>query len=343
MGSFATGNVSGAEILGGLVGRLDSNTQVPTISQSYARGDVSAPSGLRWNIGGLVGLILRGNVVFSYSTGNSSGGARVGGFIGETDPVEYEGLSGVSIGNSYSSGTATGIEYFGPFIGIERTPTVVTDSGVKTSGELQVASTFLGWSISPFWDGGTTWAICSAYNNGYPYLVSTVAANPSGCVLTPVPDPTPAPAPAPTPEPTPAVSPTPEPTPILIVDPPASPVFQEDVRPLAPGVEAITGAIIAVTVPIRANAPAGPTAGDAPRVAAKTGEIIRVSIDGLAASSEVSVAIRINGRWVRLATANTGVKGRTTLPAFETTVPGDYLMRIKGKGTGTRFVMVNVS
>lgn len=153
------------------------------------------------------------------------------------------------------------------------------------------------------------------------------------------------PAPAPTPEPTPIVSPIPAPTttPTVTLETPTAPVFQENVRPLAPGISAITGDVIAVTVPIRSSAPASTKATNAPRVAAKTGEIIRVTIDGLEASSEVSVAIRINGRWVRLGTANTGVKGRTTLPAFETTVPSAYLMRIKGNGTGTRFVMVNVS
>jgi hypothetical protein len=153
------------------------------------------------------------------------------------------------------------------------------------------------------------------------------------------------PAPAPTPEPTPTASPKPAPTttPTVIVETPTAPAFQENVRPLAPGFSAITGDVIAVTVPIRSSAPASTRARNAPKVAAKTGEIIRVSIDGLEALSELSVAIRINGRWVRLGTANTGVNGRTTLPAFETTVPSIYLMRIKGNGTGTRFVMVNVS
>lgn len=153
------------------------------------------------------------------------------------------------------------------------------------------------------------------------------------------------PAPAPTPEPTPTVSPIPASTttPTVTLETPTAPVFQQNVRPLAPGFSAITGDVIAVTVPIRSSAPASTKARNAPKVAAKTGEIIRVSIDGLEASSEFSVAIRINGRWVRLGTANTGVKGRTTLPAFETTVPSAYLMWIKGNGTGTRFVMVNVS
>jgi len=223
----------------------------------------------------------------------------------------------------------------------------VADSGAKTSTELQNTSTFISWSISPYWDGGTTWAICSTYNDGYPYLVGTVSANPSGCALTPVPDPTPAPTPTPTPapspEPTPTVTPTPEPTPTATEQPTAPPVFQEEVRPLAPGIEAVTGEVIAVTVPVRSTKPAGKTAKGAPRVSGSTGDIIRVSINGLAPSSDVVVAIRINGRWMRLGTASTGVKGRTTLPAFETTVPGDYLMRIRGKGAGTRYVLVTVT
>jgi hypothetical protein len=360
--SWASGNMTGNwRFIGGLVGGMDSTANSIVIEKSYATGNVVG--GNPGYVGSIFGFVTNATVTDSYGFGTVDAGAFLsGGLFGE--------VSGGSITRVYGVNTVLSTTNRGAITGaISRTPAfsavtwnnevgladpvqgsaTLTGTTGNSTAAMKSLSTFsdLGWSISAYWDGGTTWAICSTYNNGYPYLVSTVAANPSGCALTPVPDPTPtpapAPAPAPTPGPTPAVSPTPEPTPILIVDPPASPVFQEDVRPLAPGVEAITGEIIAVTVPIRANAPAGTTAGDAPRVAAKTGEIIRVSIDGLAASSEVSVAIRINGRWVRLGTANTGVKGRTTLPAFETTVPGDYLIRIKGKGTGTRFVMVNVS
>ena len=338
--SFATGDVVGFESVGGLVGQLANNTQKPTITRSYARGDVSAPSGFGWHFGGLVGIILRGNVVFSYSTGNSSGYSRVGGFIGESDALSFGGFEGVTVENSYSSGTASGTApdttFLGPFIGRERPITLVTDSGVRTSGELQAASTFVGWDISPYWNGGATWAICSSYNGGFPYLVDTVSTNPSGCALAPVPPPVPVPGQAA------SAAPTPNPSATVTSGTPTVPVFQKNVRPLAPGFSAITGDVIAVTVPIRSSAPASTKPKNAPKVVAKTGEIIRVSIDGLTPTSDVVVAIRINGRWMRLGTASTGVKGRTTLPAFQTSVPGDYLMRIRGNGAEEHYVTVSV-
>lgn len=341
--SFATGNVSGFSYLGSLVGRVESSSRKPTVTNTYAFGNVSSDS-TGTNIGGLIGLVFRGTVNSSYSIGSATGDALIGGFAGELDGSAFGGLSGATINNSYSSGTVTGgsdPSVVGDFIGFERDTTEVNSSGHVTSLALKSASTFVGWSIGPYWNGGTTWAICSTYNSGYPYLVSTVPANPSGCALTPSPEPTPEPTPNPTPSPT--TTPLPVTTTTQTQEVAITPTFQAEVRPLAPGVSAVTGDVVAVTPPIRSDAPAGTTPKNAPRVSAKVGQIIRVSINGLAASSDVVVAMRIDDRWVRLGAASTGVKSRTTLPAFQSTVPGDYLLRIKGNGTGTRYVWVSVS
>ncbi len=328
--SYASGDITGYSVIGGISGRIGNGYSVggSNLTDSFFSGRLSG----KWQLGGVLGTAHTGTVARTYSSATLSpltDGGDVGGFIGQS---EIDG----------------GASFWDVTTSIQSSPGAGTKSGIGVTGkattEMKQLSTFsdAGWSISPYWDGGTTWAICSAFNNGYPYLVSTVAVNPSGCALTPVPDPTPAPAPIP--EPTPTVSPTPAPatTPTVTVETPTAPVFQQNVRPLAPGFSAITGDIIAVTVPIRSSAPASTKARNAPKVAAKTGEIIRVSVNGLAASSEVSVAIRINGRWVRLGTANTGVKGRTTLPAFQTSVPGDYLMRIRGNGAEEHYVIVRV-
>ncbi|HAN71193.1 MAG TPA: hypothetical protein DCQ36_06335 [Actinobacteria bacterium] len=144
-------------------------------------------------------------------------------------------------------------------------------------------------------------------------------------------------------------TPTPSPSPALINAPagpsltvPAAPTFGIQRRPLAPGISAVTGEITTVTIPIRSAKPAGTSPSNAPRVSASVGQVIRVSIDGLASSQRVTTALQVESRWIRLGPSRTGVQGRTTLPAFETSVPGSYLMRIKGPETGTRYVWVDV-
>jgi hypothetical protein len=77
-------------------------------------------------------------------------------------------------------------------------------------------------------------------------------------------------------------------------------------------------------------------------VRASLGQVIRVSIDGLASSQSVTTALQVESRWIRVGTSRTGVEGRTTLAAFETSIPGSYLIRIKGPETGTRYVWVDV-
>lgn len=325
--SFASGDVQGGIYVGGLSGKLGNGfaTGGSSVTDSYFSGSVTG----RYQTGGVIGQAGAGVLTRTYSSATMillTPGSQSGGFIGLTYIPGGHSLWDTTTSDQSSPGVGTnaGVEVTG-----------------KTTSEMKLQSTYaeIGWSISPYWNGGTTWAICSAYNNGYPYLVSTVSSNPSGCSLAPVPDPVPEPTPTPSSTPTPApVTPTTESPQV-----PIAPVVQAEVRPLAPGIAAITGDVIAVTPPVRTDAPAGTTRKDAPKVSATTGEVIRVSIDGLAESSDVVVAIRINGRWVRLGTASTGVKGRTTLPAFETTIPGDYLMRIKGKGTGTRYLWVTVS
>lgn len=74
----ATGNVSGYQRVGGLVGTLSSG--VTTVSSSYASGDVSSTGG---NLGGFVGNLYAADIYNSYATGNvSTNGSTVGGFFG---------------------------------------------------------------------------------------------------------------------------------------------------------------------------------------------------------------------------------------------------------------------
>ena len=91
--SYATGNVSGTQNVGGLAG---SNTWI--VSNSYATGNVS---GAGKNVGGLVGYGNAGSINSSYATGAVTGLYDVGGLMG------YGNNNG-TITNSYATGNVTG-------------------------------------------------------------------------------------------------------------------------------------------------------------------------------------------------------------------------------------------
>jgi hypothetical protein len=114
--SFATGNVSGADLYtGGLVGELDGITE---ITRSYATGDVTQSSTVSLipisnsdGVGGLIGGVRGGAPAIrdSYATGNvtllavaTSVSGVVGGLVG------YLGSSGATVERSYSTGASSG-------------------------------------------------------------------------------------------------------------------------------------------------------------------------------------------------------------------------------------------
>ncbi|WP_407492452.1 GLUG motif-containing protein [Pseudooceanicola sp. MF1-13] len=107
-GSYATGNVTGAENgTGGLVG---SNGALGEITDSYATGNVSG-NGL---VGGLSGRNW-GQISGSFASGSSvTGNSNVGGLVGQnySDP-SYQG----TITNSYADVTVTGIQNIGGLVG----------------------------------------------------------------------------------------------------------------------------------------------------------------------------------------------------------------------------------
>jgi len=88
--SYATGDVSGNNYVGGLVGF---NSVGSKVSNSYATGTVSGDS----RVGGLVGYNLHFSTVSnSYATGTVSGSDHVGGLVGRvyneagyTDEILY--------------------------------------------------------------------------------------------------------------------------------------------------------------------------------------------------------------------------------------------------------------
>ena len=134
--SSASGYVSGALNVGGLVGWSDSN-----ITDSHATGDVEGES----NVGGLVGYsYYDGHITDSYATGDVTGqGDYIGGLVGEA----YGDITG----SRHTTGTVTGYRYVGGLAGWSDND--ITDShatgdvfGVEDVGGL------VGWSDSNITD-----------------------------------------------------------------------------------------------------------------------------------------------------------------------------------------------
>jgi len=141
-GSYATGTVSGDEIIvGGLIGM---NSQ-GTIKDSHFSGKVSGES----NVGGLVGM-NRDTVKNSYSTGDVSGDSSVGGLVGDNrDTVE----------NSYSTGNVSGDSRVGGLVGWNWETLKNSYSTGEVSGEDSVGGLVgrnTGTVENSYWDVDTS-------------------------------------------------------------------------------------------------------------------------------------------------------------------------------------------
>jgi len=105
--SYATGDVDGNELVGGLVGynAFDFLGVPPIINNSYATGNVNG----RDYIGGLVGSSGFGNIYNSYATGNVNGSDKIGGLAGWLQVVEMF--------DSYATGNVVGTNNVGGLVG----------------------------------------------------------------------------------------------------------------------------------------------------------------------------------------------------------------------------------
>jgi len=104
--TYSTGSVTGASLVGGLVGENDASG---LINNSYSTATVTG-SGV--DIGGLVGYHYQADIDNSYSAGNVSGTMYVGGLVGGA-----QALGGGTIDNSYATGNVSGSSYVGGLIG----------------------------------------------------------------------------------------------------------------------------------------------------------------------------------------------------------------------------------
>ena len=181
------GSVTGGSQVGGLVG---SPWDLTSITECYATGTVSA----QHLAGGLIGYSTfafgpnRENVINNcYSRCDVSVvNGRVGGLVGGTD-------SQLIVLNSYSTGTATGPEFVGGFMGAVGNVTTVNDYwDTESSDHDNAVGDWLGEPVDVFISGKTTaemktqamvdslnqnqvsqpWIINPEVNDGYPILAS---------------------------------------------------------------------------------------------------------------------------------------------------------------------------
>ncbi len=111
--TYATGTVNGASRVGGLIGTFD--VCFCTLSDSHATGDVTASGAYA---GGLVGSADLGSVSDSRAAGNVIGTVHVGGLMGYATDVS----------GSYATGTVHGSDNVGGLVGHEKMGGTISSS-----------------------------------------------------------------------------------------------------------------------------------------------------------------------------------------------------------------------
>jgi hypothetical protein len=190
IGSYSDGLVVGSDFVGGFVGENEDNS---IIGHCFS---TSAVFGLKAAIGGFAGE-NSGTINYSYSVGDVTGGAQVGGLAGRnnkgtiansysfsvvTGKSTVGGLVGYNhrnskITSSYSIGEVTGSSS-GGLVGMnggtidhsyyDNQTSKQSDKGKgegKTTAQKKQKATFVGWDFKKVWD------IKSEANDGYPYLL----------------------------------------------------------------------------------------------------------------------------------------------------------------------------
>ncbi|MBP3490628.1 flagellin [bacterium] len=114
-GCYSTGNISGVERVGGVMGLCDT---ILSLSDCYSTGNISGQK----DVGGVVGYLywMRGPMTGCSSQGRVSGDTNIGGLVGQIS--SYQDLS---IDNCISSAEVSGNNSAGSFIGrIEKLKTI---------------------------------------------------------------------------------------------------------------------------------------------------------------------------------------------------------------------------
>jgi type II secretion system protein G len=156
---YATGNITGNKYTGGLVGRNDDGT----LTNCYATAEVIGGS----NTGGLVGWNC-GPIENCYATGNVNGADRTGGLVGRNDETltNCYATGEVTGNNDYTGGLAgwNSITITNSYYNSETTGQSDNDGrGTPlTTAEMKNSANFTDWDFI------ITWSI--EENNSYPYL-----------------------------------------------------------------------------------------------------------------------------------------------------------------------------
>lgn len=173
--SFSSGSIlvsnstSSLSHVGGLIGQADGN-----VDDSYSLSSVNNLSSTATNdrIGGLVGYnaqTLSGSyatgAVTSTGTGTQSIGGLVGANFGTVATATPSTWSTDATGQAHAWQGDTSYDGYG-----------------RTSAQMRVVTTFTGasinWSITSGYDASKTWGICSAVNDGYPFLTAFYSSDP---------------------------------------------------------------------------------------------------------------------------------------------------------------------
>jgi hypothetical protein len=168
--SYATGSVTGTHGMGGLIGYSEG-----VVENSYSKSDVTIadwparPDIAKEKIGGFTGSIASRSVSTSYSIGlitdsATATAASVGGFTGERI-----GAVTNSFWDTESSGLATSLA------GTGKTTALMKSVSTFSSGSWDIVD---GWEAFDFSTPTNFWGICSAVNDGYPFLLWEYSTNP---------------------------------------------------------------------------------------------------------------------------------------------------------------------
>ena len=168
--SFATGNVTSINQVGGLTG-ISSDSNTATIISSYATGNVTGDrqvGGLLGRQGGTAGTGLVGAIISSYATGSVSGNSSsVGGLVGVN---VRESMVTASYWDTQTSGQTTGVGV-GDSTGVQAQTTAQLKSPIGYTGIYSTWNADLdnadgdnntATETDDFWDFGT--------NSQYPAL-----------------------------------------------------------------------------------------------------------------------------------------------------------------------------
>ncbi len=266
--SFANGNISGVENVGGLVGHNGANGAVIA---DYATGSVMGEN----NVGGLVGSNA-GAITASYATGPVSGNEATGGVVGGNSgslhvsfwDIQTSGLN-TGVGEGESAGaeakTTTQLQFPTGYSGVYRVWKIDLDNADQDFDDAT--------GIDDFWDFGTS--------NQYPVLKADLDGDGNATwrefgtqvrdrpTPTPTPKPTLTPTPTPTPTPAPTSTPIPTPTPTATPIPTATPTPEPTPTPTLtptpiPTPEPTTTVAMAPTPTLEPTAPPQPTPTPSP-------------------------------------------------------------------------------